>query len=171
MTIRLSIPKVLLASTAVFAISSSTWSADHRDAPSISDLSDRVVMRCDTLLALPMKVTVNVPAAVLRRANISVDHYTRNSDGTVDASNYFIWNKPIGTSMTTIVNPADTPGSSQVNEGYITLPSLADRPYKVEFQFASMTTGDSCSLATRVDYGRSNAVVVYWSSGAVRGID
>lgn len=169
MTIQIPFSSLLLASTAVVALvasSSATWSADHREAPLISNLGDRELLRCPTLLSLPMRVTVKVPPEVLRRANISVDHYTRSADGTVDASDYIIWNRPMGTTLTTIVNPGNKRGNSQVNEGYVTLPSLKGHAYSVEFRFESMTSGESCDLATRVDYRLPSAVVVYWSSGA-----
>lgn len=171
MTIRLSLPSLMFAGSSAFAISLSSWSADHREAPMISNLGDSELISCETLLALPMRVTVKVPAAVLRQANISVDHYTRSADGTVDASDYIVWNQPMGTALTTVVNPGDNPGNSQVNEGYFTLPSLKGRPYEVEFDFQSMASGERCSLTTRVDYGLPNAAVVYWSSGAVKGRD
>lgn len=174
MTIRLSLYSLLLASTAtsaVLVVSPASWSADHREAPLINRVSDREVIRCPTLLGLPMRLTVNVPAAALGKANIAVDHYTRSENGTVDASDYIVWNQPMGTTLSTVVNPGDKPGNSQVNEGFFTLPSLRGHPYTVKFNFKSLSSGESCDLATRVESGLPQSVVVYWSSGAVRKAD
>lgn len=171
MTLRLSFYSLLMASTAstaLLVVSLPSWSADHRDAPLIRHVSGRDVIRCPTVLGLPMRVTMNVPAAVLGKANIAVDHYTRSENGTVDASDYIVWRQPMGSTLSTIVNPGDKPGNSQVNEGFLTLPSLGGRPYMVKFHFESLTSGKSCDLATHVEYGLPQPVVVYWSSGAVR---
>src|SRR5210317_1033674 len=108
MTVPFSPPSLLLTGIAAIALltaSSSAWPADHREAPLISNVSLGDVYRCPALLSLPMRVKVTVPAVVLRQANISVDHHTRRSDGSVDASDFLIWNQNMGTTLTTIVNP------------------------------------------------------------------
>jgi hypothetical protein len=159
---------VCTAASALLAVSQGGWTADHRDAPLISFLDTGQTVQCEDVLGLPMRVSVNVPAEVLKRENIYVDLYTRSDTGLVDAADYIVWRQSRGPTLAVIVNPGDKPGYSQVNEGFITLPSMEKQAYAVRFRFESITDGKSCDLSTRVDYGLPNAVVINWSSGAVR---
>ena len=163
---------VCAAASVLLTLSPNAWTADHREAPSLSFLdTTNEAMRCPTTLGLPMRVSVTVPAAILRQANINVDLYTRSDNGVVDASDYMVWRQSMGRTLSVIVNPGDTPGYSQVNEGFVTLPSMKRQAYPVKFRFESLTDGERCELASRVDYGLPNAVIINWSSGAVRHAD